>query len=329
MTPVEGERSQQPLVTVVIAAYNRESCVGEAIESALGQETPFPFEIIVVDDGSTDRTAEIARSYGEPVRVITKKNGGPASARNAGVLGARTPFIAFLDSDDLMLPGRLARQADFLTKHPAVAVTFGDIISDTHPGKSYLKSVHRLPYEPGRWLTVARPYQRLLTRNNFVPNQTIMLRKDDYLQAGMMDESLRVSEDWDLWSRMTSMGTLAYYCAPLARVRRHTGDNLMFSSYRSTDMVRALHGMVLRDRILTEKEREQALGLLRILLRQLLRHDLLERGRRQLLKDLREMGVWLGRPYFLKWWVISLIPSGVARMIRRVRAGFRPMRRLS
>jgi glycosyltransferase involved in cell wall biosynthesis len=317
---VEREGNVQPPVTVVIAAYNRESCIGEAIESVLAQRTPFPFEIIVVDDGSTDRTADIARSYGDPVRVIIKENGGPASARNAGVRAARTPLIAFLDSDDLMLPGRLARQVDFLAKRPEVVLTFGDIISDTYPGKGYLKSIHNLPFEPNRWLTVDKPYQRLLTRSNFVPNQTIMLRKNDYLQAGMMDESLRVSEDWDLWSRMTSMGKFAYYCAPFARVRRHTGDNLMSSSYRCTDMARALHGMLLRDRVLTDKERQQALALFRILLRQLLRYDLLERGRGQLLNDLREMGFWFGRSYFLQWWAISLIPPPLARLISRVRA---------
>jgi hypothetical protein len=203
-------------------------------------------------------------------------------------------------------------------------VSFGDIISDTHPGKGYLKDVANLPYEPHRWLVVDRPYQRLLTCNNFVPNQTVMLRKDDYLRAGGMDESLRVSEDWDLWSRMTSMGQFAYYCAPLARVRRHTGDNLMSSPFRCTDMVRALHRMLLSDQVLTDSEKQKALELYRVLLRQLLRYDLLERGRRRLLNDLREMGTWFGRPYSLKWRVISLIPRPLARLISRIRARARP-----
>lgn len=317
---------RNPSVSVVIPAYNRARCIGEAIESVLSQETGFPFEVIVVDDGSADDTAEVARSYGDPVRVITKENGGPASARNAGVLAARSGLIAFLDSDDLMLPGRLAQQCAFMRAHPEVIVSFGDIISDTHRGKSYLKDVGNLPFEPRRWLIVDRPYQRLLTCNNFVPNQTVMLRKDDYLQAGMMEESLRVSEDWDLWSRMTSMGEFAYYCAPFARVRRHTGDNLMSSPFRCTDMVRALHGMLLRDHILTDNEKQQALALLRVLLRQLLRYDLLERGRRQLLNDLREMGAWLGRCYLLKWWGISLIRPPLARLISRIRAKARPAR---
>jgi len=323
---VERDRARRSLVTVVIPAYNRESCVGEAIESVLAQKTSFPFEIMVVDDGSTDRTAEIARSYGYPVRVITKENGGPASARNAGVLAAKSSLIAFLDSDDLMSAGRLARQADFLTHHPEVVLTFGDIILDRHPRESYLKSIHNLPFEPGRWLTVDDPYQRLLTRDNFVPNVTVMLRKDHYLRAGMMNESLRVSEDWDLWSRMTAVGKFAYYCAPFARVRRHTGDNLMSSPYRCTDMVRALHGMLICDRILTENERQRSLAVFRKLLRQLLRYDLLERGRGQLLNDLGEMGCWLGRSYFLKWWAISFIPPALARLISRIR-GLRPGRR--
>lgn len=307
------------MVTVVIPAYNRESCVREAVESVLAQETDFGHEVIVVDDGSTDRTGEIARSYGYPVRVISKENGGPASARNAGVLAASSGLIAFLDSDDLMLAGRLARQAEFLLSHPEVVLTFGDIILDDNPGESYLKSFHNLPLVPGEWLVVDKPYQRLLTRGNFVPNQSTMFRKDDYLEAGMMDESLWVAEDGELWSRMCSMGKFAYYCAPFARVRRNLEDNLMSSPHVRTDIARARHKMLLRDRILTESEREESLALLRNFLRHLLRYDLVERGRRQMLKDLREIGFWFGRWYFVRWWSLSLIPRPLARLVSRLR----------
>ena len=317
---VKPERTESPLVTVVIAAYNREGCVGEAIESILAQKAAFPCEILVVDDGSTDRTADVARSYGHPVRVLSKENGGPASARNAGVLAAESPFIAFLDSDDLMLPGRLAEQAAFLISHPDVVLTFGDIIFDPSPDESYLSNRCGLPFERGRWLIVEEPYRRLLTECNFVPNQTTMFRKNDYIKAGMMDESLRVSEDWELWSRMTSLGKFAYFCAPFARVRRHLGNHLMSSSFMRTDMARALHRMLLRDRVLRDDERRKALAFFRRLFRQLLRYDLLERGRREMLKDLREMGAWLGRWYRFRWWAASLIPRFLARFISRIRS---------
>ena len=174
---MEIERARSPLVTVVIPAHNRESCVGDAIESVLAQETDFQFEVIVVDDGSTDSTAEIGRSCGYPVRVVSKENGGPASARNAGVLAAQSPLIAFLDSDDLMLPGRLARQASFMVAHPDVVLTFGNMILDADPTANYLERCN-LPYEQDQWLLVDDPYRRLMTEINFVTTVTTMVRKE-------------------------------------------------------------------------------------------------------------------------------------------------------
>jgi glycosyltransferase involved in cell wall biosynthesis len=176
---VSRDGSRGPLVTVVIPAYNRESLIGEAIESVLTQETDFPYEIIVVDDGSTDGSGEVARSYGSTVRVLEKENGGPASARNAGVLAANSPLIALLDSDDLMLPGRLARQAEFLLTHPDVVLTFGNLTMDADAGWNYLQACN-LPFVRGQWLQVDEPYRRLLTEGNFIPNVTTMFRRDEF-----------------------------------------------------------------------------------------------------------------------------------------------------
>ena len=315
---MEIEPAQSPLVTVVIPAYNRESCVGNAIESVLAQETDFQYEVIVVDDGSTDGTAEIGRSYGYPVKVINKKNGGPASARNAGVLAAQSPLIAFLDSDDLMLPGRLARQASYMLTHPDVVLTFGNMILDSDANGNYLKRCN-LPYEDGQWLIVDDPYRRLMTEINFVTTVTTMVRKEDFLKAGMLDESLWVAEDFELWTRMCSMGKFAYCCCPFARVRRNLQDNLMSSPHFFTDVARARHMTLLRDRILNGREKQQSLALLRKFLLHMLRDDLLERGRRTMLRDLREYGFWFGRWFFLKWWAISLMPRSLAKQISRVR----------
>jgi glycosyltransferase involved in cell wall biosynthesis len=103
-------------VSVIIPAYNRELYIGEAIESALRQTRP-PDEIIVIDDGSSDRTAETARSFGSPVRCLSQSNQGIGAARNAGLDAARGNLIAFLDSDDLWLERKLEIQAAFLRAH--------------------------------------------------------------------------------------------------------------------------------------------------------------------------------------------------------------------
>ena len=123
--------TMKPLVSVVIPVYNRESLIGEAIESVLSQKTSFPFEVVVSDDGSTDRTPEVAAAYGDPVRVVrSPDNRGDGAARNAGILAAQGELIALLDSDDLMLPGRLESQSRFLLEHPDVGLVSGAATGD-------------------------------------------------------------------------------------------------------------------------------------------------------------------------------------------------------
>jgi glycosyltransferase involved in cell wall biosynthesis len=106
-------------LSAVIPAYNREAYLGEAIESALSQTRP-PDEIIVIDDGSTDRTAEIARSFGKTVDCLSQSNQGIGAARNAGLHAARGNLIALLDSDDLWLERKLEIQTFFLQQHPEI-----------------------------------------------------------------------------------------------------------------------------------------------------------------------------------------------------------------
>jgi glycosyltransferase involved in cell wall biosynthesis len=106
-------------ISAIIPAYNRAAYIAEAIESALGQ-TRLPDEIVVIDDGSTDRTAEIARAFGEKVRCISQQNQGIGGARNAGLSAACGDWIAFLDSDDLWLKQKLELQLTFLRANPGV-----------------------------------------------------------------------------------------------------------------------------------------------------------------------------------------------------------------
>jgi len=110
-------------VSVVIPTYNHDAYLGAAIESVLGQTCP-PDEIIVVDDGSTDRTGEIARGYGEPVRCIRQENQGMGVARNTGLREARGSLIALLDSDDLWLERKLELQCAYLAEHPETDMVY-------------------------------------------------------------------------------------------------------------------------------------------------------------------------------------------------------------
>ena len=111
-----------PLVSVVVASYNGERFVGEALESVFVQDFR-SFEVVFVDDGSTDGTGEIAQSF--PVRYVHQTNRGLSAARNAGVASARAALITFLDDDDVFPPGRLRLQARYLLEHPQTGCVLG------------------------------------------------------------------------------------------------------------------------------------------------------------------------------------------------------------
>ncbi len=117
-------------VSVIVPTYNREKYLKECLDSILAQEFDGPLEIIVCDDGSTDRTLEIADSYGPPVAVLRKPEGckdqGPAPTRNRGIAASTQPLIAFLDSDDLYLPGHLQRLSQIFGKEPDVMMAFDE-----------------------------------------------------------------------------------------------------------------------------------------------------------------------------------------------------------
>jgi glycosyltransferase involved in cell wall biosynthesis len=110
-----------PLVSVIIPTYNRAWSIKESIDSVLSQDFN-DFELIVIDDGSTDHTIEILNSYGKDIFVIHQRNQGVSSARNRGLMKASGSFIAFLDSDDLWLPGKLSLQVDYFNSNPTALI---------------------------------------------------------------------------------------------------------------------------------------------------------------------------------------------------------------
>ena len=193
-------------VTVVMAAYNSAGTIGQAIGSVLLQ-TREDWELVVVDDGSTDDTAAIASSFGdERIRIVRRQNGGPAAARNAGIAAARTPLVSMLDSDDLWLPGYLETMTSILAANPDAVLAYTDAwVIDDEKGrvrKTTEMTYQRPPVPPP---TMPRAFLVELLKRNFIYN-SVTVRREALVETGGYDERLRTSEDWELWLRLAALG---------------------------------------------------------------------------------------------------------------------------
>lgn len=203
------------LVSVIIPAYNQGHFLAEAVNSVLAQTYPL-FEVIVVDDGSTDNTAVVAQSFTDPrVRYVYKKNGGLSSARNEGLRHAQGDFISFLDSDDCFLPEKLEILLAALEEHPPVGLVAGQSIPVDEHGRHVGKRFDTpLPEDPRRLLL-----------GNPLHVGSVLVRRTWQDKAGFFDESLRSYEDWDMWLRLARAGCpLHYVPQPVALYRFHTAQ---------------------------------------------------------------------------------------------------------
>src|SRR5688572_4229057 len=184
-----------PKVSVIIASYNYGRFVGQAIRSVLDQ-TWRDREVIVVDDGSTDDTAAVVRTFGDSVRAIHQANRGLSGARNTGLRAASGQYVACLDSDDLWLPDKLARQVAVLDARPDVGLVYADAVYfDDASGTSLGRHGERYRHADGHVTA------DLITRGNFIPSPTPLFRRAAVDVVGDFDETLRHSEDWDMWIR--------------------------------------------------------------------------------------------------------------------------------
>lgn len=187
-----------PKVSVVIATYNRSRYVRGAIESVLRQDFK-DFEIIVVDDGSTDATKEALSKY-KNIRYIYQENKGRSEARNAGIRAARAEYVAFLDDDDTWLEGKLSKQVVFLDSHPEAGLVhaLSEVVDEngTILGKETAK---RLNFYK-RAIKIGYTYEGM-SRLCIVFLSAVMLRKECFSQVGFFDGNIPAFEDWDFYLR--------------------------------------------------------------------------------------------------------------------------------
>jgi glycosyltransferase involved in cell wall biosynthesis len=187
-----------PLVSVIIPCYNQGTVLAEAIDSALAQ-TYQHREIIVVDDGSTDQTADVAASYGARIRVVRQANRGLAAARNAGIANAHGTLIGLLDADDRWLPNKLEVEVPW----------FGDPATGLVHG-GYRKFPSTLPGagEVRKPLGAKTGFHGILGFNVVGAPLSVTFRRATFEQVGRFDETLECGEDWDLWIRFAAVSPL-------------------------------------------------------------------------------------------------------------------------
>jgi glycosyltransferase involved in cell wall biosynthesis len=201
---------------VVIPAYNSAGTVAAAITSALRQSVS-DVEVIVVDDGSTDGTAEAARSIAdERVEVLSQPNGGAAAARNTGIRAARGQYVALLDADDLWVPWKLERQLAVFAERPEVrAVQSGAYFVD-----GALRLLSERPCSPSRDALL----ETLLFQN--MPNNmsTLIIAREMFERMGLFDTSLEILEEWDMAIKVARHCNLVSIEDPLSLYRVHPGN---------------------------------------------------------------------------------------------------------
>ena len=215
-----------PLVSIIIPVYNSAAYIADALRSALEQDYENK-EIIVVDDGSTDSTPAILKSFKEQIVVLTQVNAGPGAARNRALRHAKGTYIAFLDADDLWVSGKLRLQIEYLERRLEVGVVYskwllwhadaeGRFLSPQLPPLKKPTSI--VPHDSG-WIYTNLLFEcRLLT-------STVVLRSSVMEQVGRFDEALRRGQDYDYWLRLSRVTQIHKVDHELALYRIH-GDNI-------------------------------------------------------------------------------------------------------
>ncbi len=200
-------------VSVIIPVYNGENTIGRCLDSVLSQ-TGCSFEVVIVDDGSTDGTLGILDQYKKTVgedtlKVIHQDNSGAAAARNSGISIAKGRYISFLDADDEFLPNRLSTYVDYMEKRPSVGVVYSEplVVTDSLT----------FPFYKGRQMPQGDIF-RDLCMHLFIMLPTVMCRKQLLSEIGGFDDQFVILEDYDLWVRLAFITEFGYIGKYLTRV---------------------------------------------------------------------------------------------------------------
>ncbi|HEV2694565.1 MAG TPA: glycosyltransferase family 2 protein [Verrucomicrobiae bacterium] len=214
-----------PLISIIIPTYNREHCVRQSLDSVLAQ-TFTDYELIVIDDGSSDGTVEILKSYGDKIRLICQKNAGAGAARNTGIRVAQGKYIAFLDSDDHWRPEKLAVQMAAIVKYGAKVCCSrcvgenGEPLRDIEEVAATLKEpgIYHVP-DPVEFCSRARCHPYL---------QSMVLEKELFNIAGLFDQALHTGDDTVWFFRLGYVTDCIYIDQPMTVIFRGSDNSLTY-----------------------------------------------------------------------------------------------------
>lgn len=339
-----------PLVSVIIPTFNRAYCLGETLQSVLSQ-TWSDFEVLVIDDGSTDETRELVESYvvADPrVRYLSQTNQGVSSARNFGLENAQGEYVAMLDSDDLWLPWKLEAQVGVLESLPELCLVWSEMSAIDPSGEvTYPRYLRRMYcgyeyWETERLFPTVYPLQEIVRNTpaevgnaavqigyifsemlggNLVHTSTVMIRREFIKQAGGYNPLLKgVGEDYDFHLRLCRLGPVALMDVPTTLYRRGLGDHLACDKHKISASINYLRTIL----PVLEKHFDQV-TLSRQEVKRILRDGFNWAGEMALDTGMRPLGrllLWesleisFRQPRTLFLWIMSHFPVFIERMVR-------------
>jgi glycosyltransferase involved in cell wall biosynthesis len=202
-----------PLVSIIIPVYNGTNYLRESIDSALAQ-TYSNYEVLVIDDGSTDGTWDLIQTYGERIRGIKKENGGTASALNAGILQSRGKYVSWLSHDDKYFSQKIERQVAYLQSHPEYRACYSDYLVIDENGKLLAKV--QAPWYERNQLVV-----KFLT-GNLINGIAILIERACFDDIGMFDAKWKYTQDYDMWLRYLRRYEMGKVDEVLVMTRSHS-----------------------------------------------------------------------------------------------------------
>ena len=229
-----AQNSENPLVSVIIPTFNRGWILKEAIDSVLAQDFT-DFELIVVDDGSTDDTDQILDDYGQDLMVIRQTNQGVSAARNRGIDAAAGRLIAFLDSDDLWLPRKLSTQVAFFDANPQAVINQTEEI--------WIRNGVRVNPKIRHHKFSGMIFERSLALCLVSPS-AVMMKRFLFDEVGLFDEDLPACEDYDLWLRISWRYPVYLIETPLIIKRGGHADQLSKAAGLDKFRIQALQKVI-------------------------------------------------------------------------------------